>query len=385
MLFDKKPYTIDSIVRLGILVALIYGLVWLLGYLSDVLIPFAVALLLAYLINPIVTFVQKKIGNRLAAVLITLIFMLGFITLLVWILVPIIVSEITHMGTLISNLVTKSDMAEMAAKRLPPDIWQAIKDYIAREEVQAFFKTDNFIELAKSVIQRVLPGIWGLITGTASVLLGLLVLALVGLYLIFLLLDFQKVRHDWKDIIPEQYREPVLHFLQDFNAAMKRHFRSQALIAGIVGVLFATGFVIIGLPMGLIVGLFMGLLNMIPYLQALGFLPVTFMALMQALETGRSFWVVFGLACLVVAIVQTIQDTLLVPKIQGKTTGLSPAMIVLSLSIWGKLLGFLGLLLALPLTFLLRAYYRRFLAKIEMNIDETVKKNDSCGSPEQSG
>ncbi len=377
MFFDKKPYTLDSIVRLGIVAGLIYGLIWLLDYLSAVLIPFAVALLLAYLLNPIVAFVQKQVGNRLVAVMITLVFMLGFITLLAWILIPIIVSEVTHMGNLITDLVSKSDMAEMAAKRLPPDIWQALREYISREEVQEFFKTGNFLEIAKSVMQRIVPGIWGLITGTASVLIGVLVVALIGLYLIFLLRDFNKVRRDWIDVLPDQYHKPVLHFLHDFNMAMRRHFRAQAVIAGIVGVLFAAGFVIIGLPMGLVVGLFMGLLNMVPYLQALGFIPVTFLALMNTLETGNSFLLTFGLACLVIAIVQTIQDTFLVPKIQGKTTGMSPAMIVLALSIWGKLLGFLGLLLALPLTFLLRAYYRRFLTRIEESIDEGEKSTDT--------
>ena len=143
--------------------------------------------------------------------------------------------------------------------------------------------------------------------------------------------------------------------------AMNRYFRGQATVASIVGVLFATGFWLIGLPMGIFVGLFIGLLNMVPYLQVVGLIPAFFLALVHALETGTSFWVTVGLTGLVFVAVQAIQDTLLTPKIMGKVTGLNPAMILLSLSIWGKLLGIFGLVIALPMTCLLLAYYRRFL------------------------
>jgi predicted PurR-regulated permease PerM len=129
--------------RLGIAAALLWGLVWLLGYLSDVLIPFAVALLLAYLINPLVLLVQKKIPNRIAAVFISLFSVTAFLALLAWLLIPVIVDEIGHMGQIISGLVSNSDLAERAAKHLPPDLWQALKDYAARKEVQDFFRTEN--------------------------------------------------------------------------------------------------------------------------------------------------------------------------------------------------------------------------------------------------
>jgi predicted PurR-regulated permease PerM len=85
------------------------------------------------------------------------------------------------------------------------------------------------------------------------------------------------------------------------------------------------------------------------------------LALIHALETGMSFWVSLGLTALVFAVVQIIQDAYLSPKIMGKVMGLSPAMILLSLSIWGKLLGILGLLIALPATCLVLAYYKRFV------------------------
>jgi len=364
MLFDKKPYTFDSVVRLGITVALIYGFIWALGFLSDVLIPFAVALLLAYLINPLVTWVQKKIHNRVAAVLLTLLFLIVLLSLLVWILVPLIVNEISSMGRMLSKVVSESDLADSAARRLPPDLWQAIKDYAANKEVQQFFSNESFVKIIETMFRKLLPGMWGIITGTASFIIGLVGLAVIALYLVFLLIDFHKVREDWIELIPPLYRQSVLDFFHDFNAAMKRHFRAQAAIASIVGVLFAIGFAIINLPMGILFGLFVGLLNMIPYLQILSIPLAILLALMHALETGTGFWMNIGLVAIVYVVVQEFQDWFLVPKIQGKTTGMSPAMILLSLSIWGKLLGLLGLLIALPMTFLILAYYKRFIAAV---------------------
>jgi predicted PurR-regulated permease PerM len=361
MLLDRKPYTFDRVFRIGIAVALLWGLIWLLGYLSDVLIPFAVALILAYMINPMVNVIQKKIPHRLAAVFMSLSIVIALAVFLVWLIIPMIITEIKHTGQLLSNLVNNADLAQHAAKRLPPDLWQAIKDYASRQEVQQFFKTENFWKIAEMAARKVLPGVWGLITGTASFIMGLVGLAVIGLYLVFLLLDYEKVFQEWKELLPPSHRETIMGFVSDFESAMNRYFRGQAVVASIVGGLFATGFLLIGLPMGILLGLFIGLLNMVPYLQIIGLIPAILLALVYALETGTSFLVILGLTGLVFIVVQIIQDAILVPKIMGRVTGLNPAMILLSLSIWGKLLGIFGLLIALPLTFLLLAYYRQFI------------------------
>jgi len=362
MLLDRKPYTFDRVFRIGIAVALLWGLIWLLGYLSDVLIPFAVALILAYMINPLVNVIQKKIPHRLVAVFMSLIIVIALAVSLAWLIIPMIATEIKHAGQILSNLVNNADLAQHAAKRLPPDLWQAIKDYASRQEVQQFFKTENFWKIAEMGARKVLPGVWGLITGTASFIMGLVGLAVIGLYLVFLLLDYEKVLQEWKELLPLAHRETIMGFVSDFESAMNRYFRGQAAVASIVGGLFAVGFLLIGLPMGILLGFFIGLLNMIPYLQIIGLIPAILLALVYALETGSSFLVILGLTGLVFIVVQIIQDAILVPKIMGRVTGLNPAMILLSLSIWGKLLGIFGLLIALPMTFLLLAYYRRFIA-----------------------
>lgn len=362
MLQDSKPYTFDRVVRIALSVGLLCGLIWLMGYLSDVLIPFAVALLLAYLANPLVLLVQKMVKGRTAAVFISLFIIIGLAAIVGILLVPMILNEITHMGRVLSEVANNSALAERAVNLLPPDLWQVLKDYAAHKEIQDFFKTESFWSVAETVARKVMPGVWGIITGTTSLIMGVVGLSVIGLYLIFLLLDYQKVSEEWKDLLPETVRGPVAGFVQEFEDAMSRYFRAQAGVAAIVGVLFAIGFSIIGLPMGILLGLFIGLMNMVPYLQMIGLIPAFLFALVYALETGSGVFAIMGLTGLVFVIVQIIQDTLLVPKIMGKVTGLNPAMILLSLSIWGKLLGLFGLLIALPMTCLLLAYYRSLLS-----------------------
>ena len=359
---DEKSFTLDRIVRLIISLALLWGIIRLLDYLSDVLIPFAVALLMAYLINPLVSVIQKKIPGRPAAVFISLLVVIILATSFVLVTVPLVADEFGEMGRLLKKVVTDTELANRAATYLPDNIWQTIKEYAARPEIQDLFKSEKFWNVGRAAAGKLLPGAWGLISGTASLLLGIIGLAIIGLYLIFLLLDYQAISRGWKELIPPAYRESVTGFVADFEAAMSAYFRGQAAVAAICGLLFAVGFAIVGLPLGILLGLFVGLLNMVPYLQILGLIPAFLFALFHALDAGTSLWLVLGLTGLVFVVVQVVQDVVLVPKIMGKVTGLNPAMIMLSLSIWGKLLGLLGLIVALPMTYLLLVYYRRFLA-----------------------
>jgi predicted PurR-regulated permease PerM len=359
-LTEQRPFTFDRVVRILLSVGILAGMIWLAGYLSDVLIPFAVALLMAYLTNPLVSLVQKKISNHAAAVFISLVVIIVLAVLLGWFVIPMIAGEIVQMGRIVTDLVNNSDLAEKASKQLPPDIWQVIKNFFARPEVKDFFQDINIWKILKIVTQKVLPGVWGLITGTASFFAWLIGLFVIGLYFIFLLLDYEAVQ-GWKELVPPSYRESIVGFVDDFESAMSNYFRGQAAVASICGVLFALGFTLVGLPLGILLGLFVGLLNMVPYLQIIGLIPAGLLAMMHAVQSGTNIWMVLGLTGLVFVVVQLIQDGFLTPKIMGKVTGLNPAMIMLSLSIWGKLLGLLGMIIALPVTYMLLVYYRRLI------------------------
>ena len=362
MLSDDRPYTLDRIFRLLMSAALIAGLVLLLGYLSDVLIPFALAMLLAYLLNPLVELLQRVVKGRAAAVLTGLVLIVAAACLLMWLVLPMIAAEIAQMGKVVKELATGSPLAHKASQMLPESLWPAIQKFFALPKVKEFFDSGDVWTLGLNVAKKVLPGMWGLISQAGSLVLGLAGLVVIVLYLVFLLIDYDGIFGRWQEILPPQHRERAQGLLTDFQLAMSRYFRAQALVAFLVGVMLAVGFGLIGLPMGILLGLFIGVLNMVPYLQLVGLIPVFFMALLGGVQEG-SIWLMLGLTGGVFAAVQVIQDTILVPKIMGKAMGLNPALIILSLSIWGKLLGFLGLIIAIPMTCLLWAWYQRFVCK----------------------
>ena len=132
-----------------------------------------------------------------------------------------------------------------------------------------------------------------------------------------------------------------------------------------MGIFSCIGFTIIDFPIAIGMGILIGVLTLIPYMHALAFIPMIFLSLIKAVDTGQNFWVVFGTATLVFAIIQLICDLIVTPKIMGKAMNLNPAILLLSLSVWGSLLGFIGLIIALPLTTLIIAYWKRYVTKEE--------------------
>ena len=176
---------------------------------------------------------------------------------------------------------------------------------------------------------------------------------------------YETLARGWVRLIPEKYRERVVGLARDVEESMSNYFRGQSLIALCVGILFSIGFLIIDFPMAIGFGLFVGLLNIVPYLQITSIVPMVFLALVKAANTGENFWWILIASGIVMLVVQIIQETILIPRIMNKAIGLHPAVILLSLSIWGSLLGLVGMIIALPATSLILSYYRRFLRKQE--------------------
>ncbi|MBN1345947.1 MAG: AI-2E family transporter [Phycisphaerae bacterium] len=363
---QRQPYDLDRVVRLVIGSITVIALIWLLRLLSDVLIPFAIAILLAYLINPIVSFLERKLRSRTAATLLTVAGCLLVLVGLVMVLVPLVSSELADFGKVAEQLKSEAPVlpdAQKLRKRFQAFVDSQQNEFVKQLLIAA---KDGIVGADYRAIlleagKRIAPGVWNLVTGALSLLLGASVLIIILLFLVFISIDYASFSGQWHDYLPPKYREPIVGFAEEFSLAMSRYFRGQFLIASTVGVLFALGFWIIDLRMGILLGLFIGVLNMVPYLQTVALVPALALGLIRALEHGSGVGMSLALVLLVFGVVQAIQDGLLTPLIMGKTTGLKPVTIMLGLFVWGKLLGFLGLLLAIPLTCLALAYYRRFV------------------------
>lgn len=352
---EDKKITFDSFIRGAITIAIIVGIFLLIKRLSSVLLPFLVAWLVAYMIFPLVKFFQYKlrIKSRVLAILCSFISISAVLGTVSYFLLPSIFEELGKINQLVVSYLDggKGDT-------IPTVISDFIKKNVDFDELTALVNEENLI----NTIKQAVPQIWSLAVGSVNIIFGILSFFIILMYIVFILLDYEDLSEGWSRLIPKKYRAISDKIVTDIEEGMNRYFRGQALVALCVGVMFSIGFLIIDFPMAIVLGLFIGALNMVPYLQIIGIVPTILLSVLKAADTGENFWVILGSAIIVFAIVQAIQDGFLVPKIMGKITGLNPAIILLSLSIWGSLLGIIGMIIALPLTTLMLSYYQRFMA-----------------------
>lgn len=368
----NKPFTFDRVVRIVFSAIIFGGLIYLIAVLRNALLPFLIAWLLAYMMQPFVKFFQVKLRLKsrilsILAVIFSTLLIIGLITVLV---VPSITQEVQKTAELIH------EHNESGFKKIPmiPPAWaEFIEKNIDPDQFAQLISKENI----QNLVKQVAPKLWIILTNTFSVLFSITILFVIFLYFIFILLDYERIADGWIKLIPGRYRPFIQGLAEDVENSMNRYFRGQSLIALCVGILLSIGFRIVDFPLAVVLGLFIGFLNLIPYMQTIGVIPMIILSLLKAAETGGNFWLILGSGVLVLLIVQAIQDLYLTPRIMGKAMGLNPAIILLSLSIWGTLLGFIGLIIALPLTTLFLSYYKRFIL-----MEETV--NDDADSSMES-
>lgn len=370
----EKPYTFDRVVRIVIALVLLGSAGWIINKLSGVLLPFIIAWLIAYLVYPIVIFVEQKmkIRYRIPSIIITLFFLSGTIAGLIYLLKTPIINEIERSIGMMNDFLNRPSQSEI----IPTEWLDTIKERIKSIDFDRLLTYQNI----ESAAAHLLPKAWTILSGSFSILWKLTIVFLVLLYLIFILNDYEKLSDSRMALIPKKYHRFVQGLFNDVTSGMNAYFRGQGLIALIVGLLSAIGFKIIHLPIGISFGLFVGVLNLVPYLPTLSAPIAILLAAIKAVEYNQNFWLVLLSVVIVFAIIQAIQDLFLTPKILGNATGLKPAIVLLSLSIFGSLFGLLGMIIALPSTSLLISYYKRFVIDRESMTDEENEEGEDSSN-----
>lgn len=373
---ERQPYTFDRVIRILFGAVFVVGLFYLIYILRGALLPFLVAWIVAYMLNPLVVYNKRvfKLKGRVIAIALAFLEVLVTLALLTVLVLPSIIDEIGVMRRLLSDYVYHSSNI--------PFVPQAVHDFIKQNVDFTQLSTLLSREQWLSVIEESFSGAWGFITGSVGEIINIVSWLIVLLYIVFILLDYDKILVGFQRMIPQRYRPTVVSIVSDVEVSMNRYFRGQALVAGLVGILFCIGFLIVGLPLAIVLGLFIGVLNMVPYLQLVGLIPTVLLCLVSASETGTNFWLLFGACILVFIVVQLIEDIFIVPRVMGKVTGLNPAIILLSLSIWGTLLGFVGMIIALPLTTLCLSYYERYVIGDEAKSSPSAPPEPEVSSEE---
>ena len=350
-----KVITFDRFVRMAGIGLLIAAIFCLINYLSSVLIPFFVAWLLAYLLYPIVKFVENKLHVRIRAlsIIITMIFVVSVVSLIVYLIIPPMIDQFQKLYVILSHWVHETTHTNSISEWLSQVLTEN------HQRIEAFFKSPDFTATLKSTA----PKFFNVLSQTASIILSIVASLITLLYMFFILMDYEYLTANWIRIFPPKVRPFWNELMNDVERELNNYIRGQSAVAACMGVMFCVGFSLLDFPMAIGLGILIGIMDLVPYLHTFALIPTAFLAMLKAADTGQNFWVIFGLAVGLFAVVQIITDMIVTPKIMGKAMGLNPAVLLLSLSVWGTILGFIGLIVALPLTTIIISYWQRYVTR----------------------
>lgn len=411
-----------SILVLG---ALVVGLIWLLGkifgFLQPVLIPLIVAGIIAYLLDPVVRWLESRGINRLWSVVLVFLGLLIAVTLMVIAVLPgiqrgsVVLRDMVKPAAKSSHAVvqpppptaegdqetspTKDENTErqlgsaLAASlhelrtkhRSGPIGWALtettdegetisyLKEAAVPQDLEFFWRTRVGRILFKYQGNIIDTGKTWISTGSTKVLgfVGLVLgMIMVPVYLFFFLKDSAAIRRHWHDYVPlkaSRFKTELVSTLQEINRYLISFFRGQVLVAAIDGFLVGITLQIYGLPYGFMIGVFMAILGVIPYIgNILCLIPACIIAYLHAQKADLPFdmspWAYVGGVLVIFVVVQQINSLVTAPKIVGDSVGLHPLTVIFSMLFWSLILGgFVGALLAVPLTAAVKVLFRRFI------------------------
>jgi sporulation integral membrane protein YtvI len=324
--------------------------IWVYQQLAGVLGPFLFSIAMAYLLNPLVSWLEKRrLKRTLASWLVLLVFMLALATLGIF-LVPQLIHEI---GDLIDQTVT-------ALPQVKDWLQKTVLDFLARfpidlEKLQNALLEDLPSKL-QTVLGTVLRGALNFTATTSAVLGQLLNIILIPVLTFYFLNDGEKL---WKQFVlrlfPENRRATIQSKVQIVDALMSGFLRGQLTVMTIVGIMTGIGMSLVGVPYPLFVGLMTGLLNIIPYV---GLFISLILTLVVALFTANPVATMIK-AAIVFAIVQGLEGSVISPKIIGQKVGLHPTIVILSVLVGAHFFGFWGLLLAVPVAAIINVFVKQ--------------------------
>ncbi len=318
---------------------------------------------------PVVIFFEKRLHVKVRAVsiILALLTVIAVLSGVIYLIIPPMIEQFSTFTRLATTYLHQAAHIDS----IPEAVSRWVNDHSS--EIEKYLKSDDFSDTIKTAM----PKVFSFIGHTWSLLVSIAASCIVLLYMFFILLDYEYLSKNWIRIFPKSTHHFWQELAQDAANALNAYVRGQCLVALTMGILFCIGFTIIGFPMAIGLGILIGILDLVPYLHTFALIPTAFLAGLKALDTGQSFWMVFGLALIVFGVVQVIIDMVVTPKIMGKQMGLNPAVLLLSLSVWGALLGFIGLIVALPLTTLVMAYWQRYVTKEEIKEESVESKDDT--------
>lgn len=361
-------------VRLTGLVAALALFAWLAYVLRAVFTPLFVALALAYVLNPVVTWCERvRRVPRLATVAVAFALLGVIIVGGGSYLGSRTVAQVQQLQQNIPKYVQNTGrwIAEYRARRLDvtgtaASTAVAERDADVATSGPSTAQSDDWWKLVAPLVQEhgitVARSVGNYLVGLVANVAGLAaLLVLVPLYTFFFLWRFNDLVQLVHDHLPAAYRDTIVRVVRTIDCAIASFFRGRLIVCLLVGALLATGWSLVGVPYSVPLGLLAGVLNLVPFLSLLALPPALLCAYLGATEAGAPWtWPVL-LTMGVYMAVHAIESFLLGPYVYGRSSGLHPLTIVVALLIGGHLAGLLGLLLAVPLASTLKTLAAEFV------------------------
>ncbi|MDQ3953801.1 MAG: AI-2E family transporter [Actinomycetota bacterium] len=335
---------------IGILIAVAIGL-WLLYEIRVIFPPLVLALLIIYLLNPIVTRLEERRVRRAVGAVLSYVVVLGGLTFLGMALAPFVSDQVTNFSQnlpeLREDLVdTINDFAVGIDDRFGIELdTEQISCLLGTEgtSVAGEFSTAECDEVTREFRERISHHAGRITEIGFSVLEGLLVFILAPLLALYILIDLPQLQRDALNLVPESHRAEFADLGSKIGRAVGGFFRGQLFVALVVGIMSSVGFWIIGLPFWLVIGAIAGFTNLIPLVGP--FIGGGLGLIVGTVTEGAAL----GVGAAVVAlVVQQIDNHVISPNVMKRTVQLHPATVMLSLLAGATIAGFWGILLAVP-------------------------------------
>jgi len=360
-LYLAWPLRSSGLVRRLLLAASVLAAVWVVHVTGLLLAPFILALIVAYILDPVVDWLHSRGVPRSLAVVLMALPLLGVLVLVTVVLVPAVAEQVSQ---LIANVPGYVAVVESWVRHLREWVLGLNIAGVNERTVPALREIDAQVvmkylqqwreELAVGSREMVLGLGRGI--GTGITVLGYLILTPLLTY--YLLRDWPRIRRRLKALVPGDRRQQVVGFAQKYDSLLSRYLRGQLLLAAVVGTIVGVGFWIVDFPYALLVGIVAGVFNVVPYL---GFAVGAATAVLIALFTGPILTGLLKVAGVFAA--QQVVESVLGPYIVGESVGLHPVWVILALALFSFFFGFVGLLIAVPLAVLIKLGVEEVMAR----------------------
>jgi predicted PurR-regulated permease PerM len=329
----------DRIVRWGIFCAalsaivgvVISAFIFLILPFRVIFAPIALALVVVYLLNPLVSRLERRGMRRGFAVAIVFLAFVGVVSGAMALLIPVIARQIS---SFINHLPTYVQDATDAINRFAARRHLKFRIHVTTEQIQSYvFKNKETI-----------IGVLGGVRSFAASLVHILITLVIGVILsVYILLDLPKIQQGIRSALPEHRREEITGLAEKIGGALGGFFRGQLLVALFVGLASALGLTLVKIPFAAVVGLVAGVFNLVPLIGPfIGAIPAVFLGLLSG-DPKRALW-----GALVLLLVQQIDNHIISPNVMGRTVKLHPITVMLALLAAGSMFGIFGMLLVIP-------------------------------------